>query len=47
MASLTRNIPGVCLRKALISIDPAEDQPVSKPLVKTIIAAISVFIAKF
>jgi hypothetical protein len=35
------------LRKALVYIGSAEDQPVPKPLVKTMIAAMSVFIAKF
>jgi hypothetical protein len=35
------------LRKALVCIDSAEDQSVPKPLVKTIIAAISVLITKF
>ena len=35
------------LRKALVCIDSAEDQPVPKPLVKTMIAAMSVLIAKF
>lgn len=35
------------LRKALVSIDSAEDQSVPKPLVKTMIAAMSVLIAKF
>jgi hypothetical protein len=34
-------------RKALVCIDSAEEQPVPKPLVKTMIAAMSVFIAKF
>ncbi|PVH71471.1 hypothetical protein DL98DRAFT_435046 [Cadophora sp. DSE1049] len=35
------------LRKALVCINAAEDQPVPKPLVKTIIAAMSVLIVKF
>ncbi|KAH7370404.1 hypothetical protein BKA65DRAFT_387944, partial [Rhexocercosporidium sp. MPI-PUGE-AT-0058] len=35
------------LKKALIYIDSVEDQPVLKPLIKTIIAAISVLITKF
>jgi hypothetical protein len=35
------------LRKALVYIDSAEDQLVLKPLVKTMIAAISVLITKF
>ncbi|PVH71305.1 hypothetical protein DL98DRAFT_106881 [Cadophora sp. DSE1049] len=35
------------LRKALVCIDSAEDQPVPKPLVKTMITAMSVLIAKF
>jgi hypothetical protein len=35
------------LRKALVCIDSAEDQSVPKPLVKTMIAAISVLITKF
>jgi hypothetical protein len=35
------------LRKALVCIDSAEDQPVPKPLVKTMIAAMSVLITKF
>ena len=35
------------LRKALVCIESAEDQPVPKPLVKTMIAAMSVLIAKF
>jgi len=35
------------LRKALACIDSPEDQPVPKPLVKTMIAAMSVLIAKF
>ncbi|KAH7370254.1 hypothetical protein BKA65DRAFT_602701 [Rhexocercosporidium sp. MPI-PUGE-AT-0058] len=35
------------LKETLIYIDSAKDQPVPKPLIKTIIAAISVFIAKF
>ena len=35
------------LRKALACIDSAQDQPVPKPLVKTMIAAMSVLITKF
>ena len=35
------------LRKALVCIDSAGDQPVPKPLVKTMIAAMSVLISKF
>ena len=35
------------LRKALVCIESAEDQPVPKPLVKTMIAAMSVLITKF
>jgi dGTP triphosphohydrolase len=35
------------LRKALVCIDSAEDQSVPKPLVKTMIAAMSVLITKF
>jgi hypothetical protein len=35
------------LRKALACIDSAEDQPVPTPLVKNMIAAMSVLIAKF
>jgi hypothetical protein len=35
------------LRKALACIDSAEDQPVPTSLVKTMIAAMSVLIAKF
>jgi hypothetical protein len=35
------------LRKALVCIESAEDQPVPKRLVKTVITAMSVFIAKF
>ena len=35
------------LRKALVYIDTAEDQPVPKPLVRTMIAAMSILIAKF
>jgi hypothetical protein len=35
------------LRKVLVCIDSAEDQSVPKPLVKTMIAAISVLITKF
>jgi len=35
------------LRKALACIDSAQDQPIPKPLVKTMIAAMSVLITKF
>ena len=35
------------LRKALVCIDSTGDQPVPKPLVKTMIAAMSVLISKF
>ncbi|KAG9245931.1 hypothetical protein BJ878DRAFT_457293 [Calycina marina] len=35
------------LRKALVCIDSAWDQPVPKPLVKTMLAATSVLITKF
>ncbi|KAF7897125.1 hypothetical protein EAF00_005353 [Botryotinia globosa] len=35
------------LRKALVCIESAEDQPVPKPLAKTMIAVMSVLITKF
>ena len=35
------------LRKALVYIDSAGDQPVPKPLIKTMIVAMSVLISKF